>query len=209
MRYIFTALFLYVLLIGSCTQKSKKTALNKKTDLKQKLSQIDTLVVQDRLASEDLIVTANGDRRLIDNEDEIPNTKLDTTFTLWRNEQGTIKRADVYPYSKSGDWTAAFLHYFDDQGRTFAFRQSITFFGNYCEGVSRSGSVTTEDIRWYYDSTFSQTDSTYAMKGTRGESVAPDSCENPYQYFELVPSRNLSDYLKRIQYESAKNRSLK
>ena len=61
------------------------------------------------------------------------------------------------PYSESGDWYIEYRHYFDDNGKTFAFSR----LGNIFADVK--GGLAMEILLKYYDDNFKTINQTYRL----------------------------------------------
>jgi hypothetical protein len=64
-----------------------------------------------------------------------------TSFTIVVDEAGRIRMLRESPVSYSGDWSLDLTHYFDEAGRTLAFRRSFGFFGSGCADIARETST--------------------------------------------------------------------
>lgn len=54
--------------------------------------------------------------------------EIEDTYNILKDASGKIMLIDERPESESGDWDIEYRHYFDSEGRTFAFcRQESTF----------------------------------------------------------------------------------
>lgn len=119
---------------------------------------------------------------------------VETTYNIWRDEKNAIQLIGEYPFSESGDWEIAYLHYFDRSALTFAFARYTGFYNSLC-----TGDMAKEDIIDYYDAGFNRRDRSYKLKDLEGNKLEKDNCEFPYDHpYEVVP--DLETYLSRINY---------
>lgn len=104
--------------------------------LKNKKRNIDTLFARN---TKKLIVLV----KLTDQEELAPvlngefSENVETTFNILKDSLGHIITISEYPFSESGDWDITFTHYFDENGKTFAFERKTNFFNSVCtDGVA-------------------------------------------------------------------------
>src|SRR5690606_579000 len=93
------------------------------------------------------------------------------------------------PSSESGDWNIVYTHYFDSEGKTFAFERQTYFYNSMCtEGLAH------EIITNFYNNDFSVLDKKYQLTDEYGKNLHKDSCQFPYDYSYEI-SENSEDYL--------------
>jgi hypothetical protein len=211
LKYILI-LFIFV----SCQQKSetKKITSDLQTDIKkdkvnrsnellpepdiierlkgQKII-IDTLQSQDKLKLEVLVKEPNKEKLKIVLNENWPET-IETTYNIWKNENGNIILIGEFPTSESGDWYIEYLQYFDKKEKTFAFQRNTNFFNSMC-----TDGVAYEKITEYYNSDFNRIERNYSLTDKNKKELKKDDCAMYYDYpFEV--SDNLKSYLKKINY---------
>jgi hypothetical protein len=114
---------------------------------------------------------------------------IETTFNILKGEDGKIITISEYPFSESGDWSQEWCHYFDANGKTYAFESNLNAFNSMCtEGV------TYEKDALFYDKNFTKVGSSYSLKDEKGKALKKEDC-NMYE-FKYTPQPDLKTYLK-------------
>lgn len=163
--------------------------------LKGQKSQIDTLAARKELKFEVLVKEPNKEKLTIVINQQWPEI-VETTFNIWRNSEGQIKRIGEYPFSESGDWNIGYEHYFDKNGKTFSFERNTNFFNSIC-----TDGVAYEKIIEFYNSDFNRLDRIYSLTDKGKQELKKEDCVMNYDYPYDV-SNNLENYIKRINYGS-------
>lgn len=179
MRYSYChILFLLAALAISCnskkqepaTEQSKAAAAPSSSQVMQK-SAIDTLFSNSK---DKLLVLAKitEDSEAIEIRNaEFPGT-IASAINILRDEWGKVICVAEFPYSESGDWWVGQRHYFDAEGKTFAFEQQASQFNSGCtEGAVYETSV------GYYDTNFKRTSVAYSLVDEQGMPLQPDQCD--------------------------------
>jgi len=138
-------------------------------------------------------------------DDQIPREIYDqdfpdnvvTTFNLLRDSKGRLIRISEFPFSRSGDWHIGLTHYFDNQGKTFAFERKTNFFNSICTEIAF------ETVTEYYDSDFNRLDSIYTLIDGDNKELERDSCQFPYDY-EYSVSMDSYNCLKREKIKNGR-----
>lgn len=157
--------------------------------LKYQKTNIDTLFNHSK---DKLIVLA----KLVDKEEavQIKNgnfpDNVETTFNILKDSLGSIVTVSEFPFSESGDWNIIFTHYFDKDGRTFAFERQTNFFNSIC-----ADGVAYETRTEFYNSDFQLIDKTYKLVDEKNAALLKDSCQFPYDY-EYKVSSDIDKYLQ-------------
>jgi len=106
---------------------------------------------------------------------------IETFYTVLKNESGNVVCAAEEPYSTSGDWNIVYLHYFDADGKTFAF-ENHTYFPSICgQGIAN------ETYSMFYDTQFNRVDSTFSLVDNNKRPLSADSCR-----FYMQPANHVS-----------------
>lgn len=190
-------------LSSDLTEDVKQEKINRSTEfipepdildrLKWQKAVIDTLKSDVKLDLEIFVKEPDkeGLTKVID--DQWPE-EISVTYNLWANAKGQIEMIDEYPFSESGDWGIAYLHYFDKNGETFSFERNTNFYNSEC-----TDGLTNENILEFYDSDFNRLSRTYELTGPGGQNLNNQDCALPYDYpYEVASS--LENYLNRIKY---------
>ena len=142
-----------LLAIYSCTSGSSQRSknLNKSnyslTELRKKKAQIDRLFAKSADSLIVFIKMTNKNELVRIYNGKFPDDSIEYTYNVLI-DKGTVKKIIVSPYSESGDWDVVCSHYFNDDGRTFAFEKHANAFALPDDGVAYE---TTTD---YFDPTY-------------------------------------------------------
>lgn len=111
----------------------------------------------------------------VKNFDRAPGN-LETSYNLYRDSLGVVRFVLESPFNKSGDYLNTFAHYFDDQGRTFAFVRTSNFFHSQCTSGAAS-----EISAYFFDQHQQVIQKMYELKASDGKPLHPDSCVFKYR----------------------------
>lgn len=191
---------IFVGLLSGCNSTEKKTNSSSTSGLileqdslerlKYQKTIIDTLFNHDK---DKLIVLA----KMVDNDkpmriiNGIFPDNVETTFNILKDSLGHIVTVSEFPFSQSGDWNIIFTHYFDKNGKTFAFERQTNFFNSIC-----TDGVAFETRTEFYNSDFKLIDKTYKLVDEKNGTLKLDSCQFPYDY-EYKISSNIDKYFKK------------
>ncbi len=190
---IFVALFSACNSTDSGTNSSSTSRLLPEPDILERLKYQKTII--DTLfnhSKDNLIVFA----KLVDKDEpiQIKNgnfpDKVESTFNILKDSLGQIITASEFPYSESGDWNIILTHYFDKDGKTFAFERQTNFFNSIC-----TDGVAYETQTEFYNSDFQLIDKMYKLVDEKNKTLKKDSCQFPYDY-EYKISADIDKYLK-------------
>ena len=120
---------------------------------------------------------------------EISLDNVETTFNILKDSLGQIITASEFPFSESGDWNIILTHYFDKDGKTFAFERQTNFFNSMC-----TDGVAFETQTEFYNSDFQLIDRMYKLVDEKNKILQKDSCQFPYNY-EYKVSADIDKYL--------------
>lgn len=197
MRRLTFILLIFVGLISACNSSENRTsstsslpsAPNILERLKYQKTVIDTLFKQ---STDRLIVLAklvNKDEPIEIQNGNFPDN-VEITFNILKDSLGQIVSVSEFPFSESGDWNIIFTHYFDKDGKTFAFERQSNFFNSICtDGVAYETRVE------FFNSEFQLMDKTYKLVDEKNKTLQKDSCQFPYDY-EFKVSANIDKYLQ-------------
>lgn len=115
---------------------------------------------------------------------------VETTFNILKDSLGRVITASEFPFSESGDWNIILTHYFDKDGKTFAFERQTNFFNSIC-----TDGVAYETQTEFYDSDFQLIDKMYKLVDEKNKTLQKDSCQFPYDY-EYKVSADIDKYLQ-------------
>lgn len=122
---------------------------------------------------------------------------VETTFNILTDSLGQILRISELPYSESGDWLIVFSHYFDTDGKTFAFERQTNFFNSICtEGLAF------ETRSEFYTVDFQVLDKNYKLVDEKNIPLEKDNCQLPYDYnYEISPGVKTYLLAKKIRMQ--------
>jgi hypothetical protein len=185
-------------LISACNSNDSRTSSSLTSRLLPELDILERLKYQktniDTLfnhSKDKLIVLA----KLIDKDEpiQIKNgnfpDNVETTFNILKDSLGQIIRASEFPFSDSGDWYMILTHYFDKDGKTFAFERQTNFFNSIC-----TDGVAYETRTKFYNSDFQLIDKMYKLVDEKNKTLQKDSCQS-YDY-EYKVSADIDKYLQ-------------
>jgi hypothetical protein len=204
MKKVFYILILFAGFLSACNHTENKThsvpdaRLLPEPDILERLKSqkavIDTLFNHSK---DSILVFA----KLVDKDEPVPvkngyfPVNVEMTYNILKDSSGRILTISAFLYSESGDWNIILTHYFDGNGKTFAFERQTNFFNSICtEGVAF------ETQTEYYDSDFVSINKTYTLVDEKNNILQKDSCYFPYNY-PVTVSAYIGRYLqdKRIQ----------
>lgn len=163
--------------------------------LKHQKSLVDTLYDQKRGTSLTLLKQTGSNRLIQLMSDSIPDD-AEATYTIFKDSSGKIFTASEFPVSESGDWYIVLTHYFDNNGKTFAFERQTNFFNSGCtEGVAY------ETKTEYYNDHFQLIGREYKLIDEKNRPLKKDSCAFLYEYDYKVAD-NAQNYLKSINWKN-------
>lgn len=199
MRRLTYILAIFVGLISACNSNDSRTSSSSTSRLlpepdilerlKYQKSIIDTLFNHSK---DKLIVLA----KLVDKDEPIQIKKgnfpdnVETTYNILKDSLGQIITASEFPFSESGDWNIILTHYFDKDGKTFAFERQTNFFNSIC-----TDGVAYETQTEFYNSDFQLIDKMYKLVDEKNKTLQKDSCQFPYDY-EYKVSSDIDKYLQ-------------
>lgn len=163
------------------------TEVNSLDILKQPKIEIDSFVSQN---PKNLIVLV----KRIDRSDlfQIINENfpedIETTFNIVKDKAGHIIYACEIPASESGDWFLALNHYFDKNGKTFAFEKQTNEFNSGC------AEITYETKTEYYDNDFKSIGNDYKLVDNKKKELRKKDCDLMNYKYKVASNRD--NYLK-------------
>lgn len=161
-------------------------------------------------ATVDTLFNHNKDKLLIfvkladkDELEQITNGKLPEnvviTFNILKDSFGNVITVSEFPFSESGDWNIILTHYFDKDGKTFAFERQTNFFNSIC-----TDGVAYETKTEFYNIDFQIIDKEYKLVDRQNKPLRKDSCQFPYDKDYKV-SRDIDNYLRLKKLKTAGN----
>ncbi|MBI4125665.1 MAG: hypothetical protein HY466_07040 [Deltaproteobacteria bacterium] len=171
-----------------------------KTDigqLKHRKAEVDTLFNNNR--NKIIVFVKLADKNdLVQIENEKWPDSIETTYNLFKGNNGKLIVAREMPYSESGDWDITFSHYFDKDGKTFAFERQTIFFNSIC-----TDDVAYETKTEYYDTDLKIIGKEYKLIDQKGNSLQKDSCIFDYDRGYKVIA-NIDKYLRDKKIKNGK-----
>ena len=102
---------------------------------------------------------------------------IEYTYNILKDTAGRIILISQIPYSESGDWFITYSHYFDERGKTFAFRKETNTFDS-----DIKGGVIFENLTKYYNTDFKIIKQIYTIQDKSGKAIKNNGHINMYQY---------------------------
>ncbi|MDX9750259.1 MAG: hypothetical protein RBT71_04175 [Flavobacteriales bacterium] len=118
-----------------------------------------------------------GAQRPVIVEDGAFPEEVATTWNVLRDAAGHVVLVLEIPFSESGDWSIVLGHYFDAQGRTFAFERRAAFYNSLCtDGLAH------ETATRHYAPDGRETDALFSLKDEAGQDLDRAECDFPYDH---------------------------
>jgi hypothetical protein len=198
-RHTFFILTIFVGLFSACNSSDNKTNASSTSRLLPEPDILDRLIYQKanidtlfRHSTDKLIVLAkltDIDEPILIKNGNFPDN-VETSYNILKDSLGNTLTVSEFPFSESGDWSITFTHYFDKDGKTFAFERQTNFFNSIC-----TDGVAYETRTEFYGSDFQLIDKTYKLVDKENRTLQKDSCQFPYDY-EYKISADIDKYLK-------------
>jgi hypothetical protein len=186
MRRILFILTILVVLISACNSTDRRTnhtstsRLLPEPDIRERLqyqkATIDTLFYHKKEKIEVLVKLVDNDELVKISNGNFPEN-IETTFNILRDSLGKIITISEFPFSESGDWNIILTHYFDKDGKTFAFERQTNFFNSIC-----TDGVAYETLTEFYNNNFQLIDKDYQLVDEKDNNLQKDSCQFPYDF---------------------------
>lgn len=179
-------MIIFVGLTSACnsTDSSKNSnstsGLLPKPDIRERLkyqkATIDTLFNRRKEKIEVLAKLVDTDELVKVSNGNFPEN-IETTFNIIKDSLGQVITISEFPFSESGDWNIILTHYFDKDGKTFAFERQTNFFNSIC-----TDGVAYETKTEFYNSDFQLIDKVYRLVDEKNNNLQKESCQFPYDY---------------------------
>ena len=190
MKNLFLIILLFPLFF-SCnfSTKGNTSRLLPEPDILERLTyqkaEIDTLTSRNKTKIINYIQLSESD--LPFQIDSIFEDDYYSEFVLYKDSLGKIISISEIPYSRSGDWFLVLTHYFDKEGKTFAFTKQFNTF--LC--LNGIGYETTTE---FYNSDFQIIAKKYELIDKDNNPISENDC---FDYnFEYTIFQNIDKYLK-------------
>ncbi|MDR2840333.1 MAG: hypothetical protein LBV75_03565, partial [Paludibacter sp.] len=95
-----------------------------------------------------------------------------TSYNILYDNTEQIIKVIEFPFSESGDWFISLTHYFDKDGKTFAFERKCNFFN--AEGIAY------ETQTEFFNGDFKPISTDYKLIDENGNTLQKDDCDFPY-----------------------------
>lgn len=114
---------------------------------------------------------------------------ITTIYKVWKDKEGKTGVIYEIPFGKGGDYRIEYKHYFDKDGKTFAFQRKTNFFNSIC-----TDETVYERLIKFYDTDFQLLKEFYSLKDGKGSMLEDRDCTLNYD-FEYQVETSLDDYL--------------
>lgn len=171
-------LFTVLLFASACADKTKSNA--ESTRLKHEKYGIDSMLSDRSLL---LYVKTPGKTKLteVKKGDRFPK-QIEASYNVLKNKKGKVVYIAEIPFSPKDDWFIAYKHYFDENGKLFAFQRQNNFFKSEC-----TKGAALENLTVFYDTNFRVLDSIYTLTDSNKKKLEPGSCKFPFNFPYSVP----------------------
>lgn len=150
--------------------------------LKKEKALIDSLFQNNKKQLSVFAKPVNKDTLIEVKNDQFPPNIL-TTFNVLKDKTGKTLSISEFPFSESGDWTIRLTHYFDQQGKTFAFEREAKFYNSIC-----TDGIANESLTIFYNQSFQPIHKLYNLVDANNKPLQKDSCQFPYNYTYHISS---------------------
>ena len=205
MKRLIYILIIFVGLTSACNSTDSRKNSNSTSrllpepDIRERLkyqkATIDTLFNRRKEKIEVLVKLVDNDELVKVSNGNFPKN-VETTFNIIKDNLGQVITISEFPFSESGDWNIILTHYFDKDGKTFAFERQTNFFNSIC-----TDGVAYETKTEFYNSAFQLIDKDYRLVDEKNNNLQKDSCQFPYDYDYKV----LADIDNYIRTKKIKN----
>jgi len=156
--------------------KNKKTA----ADRSIKKNSDDLIILVKLPGKKTLVRIVNG---------EWPE-EIEYTYNVLKDPAGRVILVSQVPYSESGDWFITYTHYFDEYGKTYAFRKETNVFDD-----DVKGGIVFETLLKYYNTDFKVMKQFYTLQDKGGKAIKDNGHIDIYRYKYAV-FKKVGDCLK-------------
>jgi hypothetical protein len=122
---------------------------------------------------------------------------IETTYNVFKNQQGQIIYIAEFPTSESGDWDLRLEYFFSEVGQLTAFVKDFSFFNSPCLGEG----IANEQLLELYDSDFNVIETIKTLTDDKGKPLDEKKCRNTnYDIeYDIRPTANEFMELKGIR----------
>lgn len=157
--------------------------------LKHKKIEIDSFAIQtNKKPAVYVKLFDQSDLFKIEDENYPEPYEIETIFYILKNNSGKVIWTCEIPQSQSGDWFVTFNHYYDENGKTFAFERQTNAFNSVCS------EIVYETKTEYFDSDLESIGNDYKLLGDEGKKLKKKNCD--LMDFEYIVFHNIDDFLK-------------
>ncbi len=202
-------------LFSACNLTDSRTNLSSTSKILPESNLLPNLKLQKTII--DTLFSRSNDKLIVlvlltDNKEpiKVKNGKfpdnVQTTFNILKDSTGHIVTISEFPFSESGDWDIIYTHYFDKDGKTFAFERNTSFFNSLC--TYDDDGIAYETLTEFYNKNFQLIDKTYRLVDEKDRSLKKDSCQFPYDY-EYKISSDIDNYLLKNRIKKTKEKLIR
>jgi len=137
-----------------------------------------------------ILVKLTGKKTLVPVKNEEWPDDIEYTYNILNDGSGRVILISQIPFSESGDWFITYTHYFDENGKTYAFEKRTNVFDS-----DVKGGVLYETLTKYYQADFREIGRLYTLKDKAGRSIKNTGHVNMY-YYKYDVFKNVEDCLK-------------
>jgi hypothetical protein len=123
---------------------------------------------------ERLRIYGQRDRQLFEIKDTSHWPDVESTYNVLLDSANRPVLHVEVPFSVSGDWYAAYSHYFDEQGHTIVFESQASWFNNVCTDLLR------RQLRMFFDVRFRLMKADTSYEDADNQAL-DRSCEDPFE----------------------------
>jgi hypothetical protein len=132
----------------------------------------------------------SGKKNLVRVKNDNWPDETEYTYNIVKDNSGRIMMIAELPYSESGDWYIEYKHYFDENGKTFAFSESESIFNDEVKG-----GVVRKMLSKYYDANFRTLSQINSLLDKDGKPLAKNKNSFDFREYKYSIYKNLAECL--------------
>lgn len=144
------------------------------------------------------LVKLSGKETLVRVKNENWPDNTEYIYNILKDESGRVILTEQIPYSESGDWYVEWKHYFDADGKTFAFSKRETLFDE-----SVKGGVAVEEFLTYYDVNFKMINQSFRLTDKDDKNINRNKKEFNFRDDKYNIYKNADDCLSAYHVKPA------
>lgn len=192
MKLPYLVFFLFLLMFSCHPGRGGKIGDDKPLtfadQLKERKSNIDAISVHHQNKALAFAKVAGSNEMILVKDEAWPNN-IEYTCNILKSEANQVIMIVYSPFNGNGDEDLSYTHYFDEQGKTFAFEKQASFTNSNCN-VAHTGTIY-ETTSSYFDPHFKVITRGYELTDAKGKTLAGSNCGFNNQSTDMKPNATL------------------